>query len=272
MKTCKYLIASECHTKPSLAIISVGEDQASAVYVRQKEKLCDDIGITCTHLHICDDNITTEDVIKVVHACNECNYSGIIVQLPLPSNLDQRKIVNEIDPLRDVDCLTDINMGRLYSGNQYLTPCTPTGIIDYCLNNNISLCGKRVTVIGRSNIVGRPVAALFEQHNATVTLCHSHTSRYDLEKACWGADIIVCAVGKENFLNISLVSSGTLVFDVGINRGEDGKLHGDVSAVTHNCSSIHVTPVPGGVGILTVAELCLNVIKACIEQERNGEL
>ena len=240
------------------------------MYVRQKEKLCDEIGIECTHLHICEDGLTTNDIVSVVRVANDCNFSGIIVQLPLPAHLDQRIIVNAIEPERDVDCLTDINLGRLYSGKPYFTPCTPAGIIDYCLNNNMSLKGKNVTVIGRSNIVGRPVAALFEQHNATVTLCHSHTTHQALGEACWNADIIVCAVGKKDFINDpTYVPNGAIIVDVGINRNEAGKLCGDIGAEVRKCDSIHVTPVPGGVGVLTVAELCSNVVTACARQSGN---
>lgn len=246
--------------RPRLVIISVGEDQASKVYVRNKTRAADEVGIVATTFPMMAD--TEEEYIKdIIKQFNEDSLiDGIMVQLPLPKHLDERAIIDAIDPAKDVDGLTTTNIGRIRSGQNCLKPCTAAGIIDLCKYYNIELDGKDVTIIGRSNIVGKPLADLMMAEGATVTQCHSHTRH--LECDTLKADIIVSAIGKPKFITDEYVGFGAVVIDVGINRDENGKMCGDVDYDNVLVKTEAITPVPGGVGPMTVAELMANVVKA----------
>ena len=249
--------------RPYLVIVSVGDDPASKVYVRNKMKAAEEVGINAFHFSMAvldDGSPTTEYVQGIVANLNEDDsIDGIMVQLPLPSHLDERAIIDTIDPAKDVDGLTTTNIGRLRSGQDCLKPCTAQGVIDLCKYYNIDLDGRNVTILGRSNIVGKPLADMIMAEGATVTQCHSRTK--DITYHCC-TDIVVSAIGKPKFIGINEVWTDTTVIDVGINRDENGKLCGDVDfeAVKDRCE--HITPVPGGVGPMTVAELMKNVVEA----------
>lgn len=246
--------------RPKLVIISVGDDPASAVYVRNKMKAAEEVGIEVEHRCFADD-VEKDKVLNVIqYYNNEHLMDGIMVQLPLPKGWDERAIIDAINPAKDVDGLTTINIGRLRSGQSCFTPCTAAGIIDLCKYYDIDLDGKDVTIIGRSNIVGKPLADMMMAEGATVTQCHSHTS--DVRFHTLPADIVVSAIGKPKFISRGYIGYERIVIDVGINRDEEGRLCGDVDFdnVKDYCSAI--TPVPGGVGPMTVAELMKNVVEA----------
>ena len=244
---------------PKLMIISVGEDPASKVYVRNKLKAAAEIGIIANHFPMQADLVTTEYVKETISLFNEDPYlDGIMVQLPLPKHLDERAIIDAIDPEKDVDGLTTTNIGRLRSGQPGMQPCTAKGIIDLCRYYNIDLDGKDVTIVGRSNIVGKPLADMMMAAGATVTQCHTHTS--DLMFHTLTADIIVSAVGKLKLITEKMIKCGATVIDVGINRDENGKLCGDIDYENVWVVAEHITPVPGGVGPMTVAELMSNTV------------
>lgn len=247
--------------KPRLVIISVGDDPASKVYVRNKMKAAEEVGVIALHKHYNEDTSPSE-IKSYIDALNQTEeVNGIMVQLPLPKNWNERAIIDAIDPAKDVDGLTTTNIGRLRSGQDCLKPCTAQGIIDLCKYYNIDLDGKDVTIIGRSNIVGKPLADMMMAEGATVTQCHSHTTC--LQYHCHGADIVVSAIGKPNFIDARHILKGTeVVIDVGINRDEEGKLCGDVYFENVKPFVEHITPVPGGVGPMTVAELMKNVVVA----------
>jgi methylenetetrahydrofolate dehydrogenase (NADP+)/methenyltetrahydrofolate cyclohydrolase len=246
--------------RPRLVIISVGDDPASKVYVRNKLKVAEEVGIIATHFHMTED-VDSEYVKDIIYEMNlDGNIDGIMVQLPLPEHMNEREIIDAILPFKDVDGLTTVNIGCLRSGQDCLRPCTAQGVIDLLKYYDIKMEGKDVTIVGRSNIVGKPLADLFMAEGATVTQCHSHT-RY-LEVDTKKADILVSAIGKSKFLNDDYVGFGAVVIDVGINRDEDGKLCGDVDFEDVKWKVQHITPVPGGVGPMTVAELMVNVVKA----------
>lgn len=248
---------------PQLVIISVGEDSASKVYVRNKMKAATEIGIVAWHFPMTVD-VSTEYVQGVIQKFNEDkNIDGIMVQLPLPSYFNERIIIDTIDPAKDVDGLTTTNIGRLRSGQECLKPCTAVGIIDLCKYYNIELDGKDVTIIGRSNIVGKPLADLMMAEGATVTQCHSRTQQLSYHTKM--ADIVVCAVGKPKMLTGRDVWDADAIIDVGINRDENGKLCGDVNfddIIEQHGKEVNITPVPGGVGPMTVAELMKNTVIA----------
>ena len=247
---------------PQLVIISVGNDPASAVYVRNKIKMAVDIGIKCVHRTFAED-AAGPDVIEAINNYNcDPEVDGLMVQLPLPNHLDERAIIDAIDPDKDVDGLTTVNVGRLRSGqlDNCFIPCTAKGVMDILRYYDIPVCGADVAIVGRSNIVGKPLADLMMAAGATVTQCHSKTR--NLPYQLHGMDIIVSAVGKPKFITSGMVLPDTVVIDVGINRDENGKLCGDVDY--ENVASIAeaITPVPGGVGPMTVAELMANVVQA----------
>lgn len=253
-------VANGCR-RPKLIIITVGDDPASKVYVRNKMKAAEEVGIIAHHFPMQSDLVTTEYVKENIVLFNaDPGYDGIMVQLPLPKHLNERAIIDAIDPAKDVDGLTTTNIGRLRSGQDCLKPCTAAGIIDLCKYYNIELDGKDVTIIGRSNIVGKPLADLMMAEGATVTQCHSHTK--NLANHTRPADILVSAVGKPKFIDDKLVNACRFVIDVGINRDEEGKLCGDVDTNRVIRMVQGITPVPGGVGPMTVAELMKNVVIA----------
>lgn len=246
--------------RPKLVIISVGDDPASKVYVRNKMRAAEECGIEVEHL-VYDSNENPRRVMDYIDMLNYADrVDGIMVQLPLPKDWDERAIIDAISPTKDVDGLTTTNIGRLRSGQECLKPCTAAGIIDLCKYYGIRLDGKDVTIVGRSNIVGKPLADMMMAEGATVTQCHSHTK--DLSKHTRPADILICAVGKPNFIDDKTVNACGFVIDVGINRDEEGKLCGDVATDKVIRMVQGITPVPGGVGPMTVAELMKNVVEA----------
>lgn len=245
-------------TKPTLVVIQVGEDPASKVYVSQKEKMANRVGINFIH-NKQEESITEEELINIINEYNINNeVDGILVQMPLPKHINENNIQNAIDYNKDVDGLTDINAGRLLHNKDSLIACTSLGIIELLKYYNISITSKNVVIVGRSNLVSKPLYSLFINENATVTMCHSKT--VDLEKYTKEADILVVAVGKKHFITKDMIKENSTIIDVGINR-VDNKLYGDVDF--ENIKDIaNITPVPGGVGQMTVAMLGKNVQKA----------
>lgn len=250
---------SAYNEKLGLAVIQVGNDEASNVYVGQKEKLANELGLKFIHIKLSSDVSQEKLENEIIKLNNDNDIDGILVQMPLPKHLDASKAQNLIDPNKDVDGLTYVNAGKLIQKVNGLVPCTPKGIIDMLDAYSIGIEGKRVVVIGRSVLVGKPIANLLTNRNATVTIAHSKTK--DLAKLCKKADIIIAAVGIKHFVTADMVKKGVVVIDVGINR-ENGKLYGDVDFDNVSLKSSYITPVPGGVGPMTVYELCSNVCDA----------
>ena len=239
-----------------LAVVQVGHDEASNVYIKQKEKLALELGYYFIHKNF-EENVTQEELIKELNTLNnDDKVDGIIVQMPLPHHLDASVIQNTISPLKDVDGLTYVNAGKLIQNVDGLVPCTPKGIIDLLDEHEIALEGTNVVVIGRSILVGKPIANLLVNRNATVVLCHSKTK--NIAEITKNADIIIVAVGKKHYLTADMVKKDAVVIDVGINR-EDGKLYGDADFDNLKDICSYITPVPGGVGPMTVYELMNNV-------------
>lgn len=251
----------KCLERPlGLVVIEVGEDEASKVYVRQKEKMAKELGFKFEHIKL-EENVKQEEILKIIDNLNrDETVDGILVQMPIPKHLDSKIVQNRINPLKDVDGLTDINAGCLMHNKDSLVPCTPEGIIDLLKYYNIELSGKNVTIIGRSDLVGKPLASLMTNNNATVTLCHSKTK--NLKIFTQNADILVVAVGKAKLIKKEHIKDNAVIVDVGINRLDDGKLCGDVDFEDVKEKSSYITPVPGGVGQMTVAELACNTYKA----------
>ena len=246
--------------EPALAVILVGEDKASQTYVAAKEKACNLCEIKSV-MHRLSESTTQSELIALIDVLNlDDGIDGILVQLPLPKHIDTNKILETISPEKDVDGFAAINVGKLASGLDGFVPCTPLGIMEIFKAYDINLEGKNAVVIGRSNIVGKPMANLLLNANATVTVTHSKTR--NLKEICTGADILVAAIGRADFVTADMVKDGAVVIDVGINRMDDGKLKGDVKfdEVAPKCSFI--TPVPGGVGPMTIAMLLSNTIKS----------
>ena len=251
---------------PGLVVILVGNDPASEVYVSSKERACARTGIAGSVIRLPGDT-TEEQVLTKIHQLNDdSSVNGILVQLPLPAHISPEKIASAVLPEKDVDGFHPVNVGRLWRGEEGLFPCTPYGIIGLLKHYEIPLAGKDVLVIGRSNIVGKPMAALLLRENCTVTVAHSRTA--DLEKKCARADIVIAAVGRTRMITSSWIKEGAVVIDVGMNRDEQGELAGDVDYddVFEKCSAI--TPVPGGVGPLTIAFLLENTLKARINSPK----
>ncbi len=243
-----------------LAVVLVGEDPASKVYVNNKKKACEALGIESFEFLLPED-ATQEELLNLVEKLNaDEKVDGILVQLPLPRHLDEKAVIAAISPDKDVDAFHAVNVGKIMIGDYTFAPCTPSGIIELIERSGISLEGKNCVVKGRSNIVGKPMSMLLLHKNATVTICHSRTK--NLSEVVRGADVVVAAVGRAKFVTADMVKEGAVVIDVGINRMDDGKLCGDVDfeAVAPKCSFI--TPVPGGVGPMTIAVLMQNTLKA----------
>jgi methylenetetrahydrofolate dehydrogenase (NADP+) / methenyltetrahydrofolate cyclohydrolase len=254
---------------PGLAVIIVGNDPASRTYVNAKKKDCEDVGIESFEYAL-DESTKEEELIALIKKLNEDKkVSGILVQLPLPAHLNEDKVIEVINPSKDADCFHPFNVGRLMIGRPVFLPCTPAGIIELLNENRIDITGKECVVVGRSNIVGKPQAMLLLGKNATVTVCHSKTK--DLFEVCRRADILIVAIGKPEFIKSNAVKPGAVVIDVGVSRGEDKKLIGDVefSSVSEVASAI--TRVTGGVGPMTRAMLLKNTIKAASLQSKNME-
>ncbi|MGN1406477.1 MAG: bifunctional methylenetetrahydrofolate dehydrogenase/methenyltetrahydrofolate cyclohydrolase FolD [Erysipelotrichaceae bacterium] len=245
--------------KPCLAVVLVGENPASLSYVKGKNKALHEVGMECRQIDLKED-IKEEELLGLIAELNsDDKIDGILVQLPLPEHIDQKKVIQSIVPDKDVDGLNVINAGKLFTGEDGFVPCTPLGVIKLLERMNCNVEGKEVTVIGRSNLVGLPVARLLTRKNATVTICHSKT--HNLKDVCKRADILVVAMGKPKFITSEYVKEGAYVIDVGVNR-VDGKLCGDVDFenVKDKCAAI--TPVPKGVGPMTITMLLHNTLKA----------
>lgn len=244
--------------KIGLAVVVVGEDSASAVYVRNKLRACEEVGIAATAAHL-PETVSQEEVEQAVKAfAEDGSIDGILVQLPLPARLDAARILACIPTEKDVDGFSAENLGLLAQGEPCMAPCTPRGVMELLAQNGVEICGKRAVVVGRSRIVGKPMAMLLLNADATVTVCHSRSA--DLAEECRRADILVVAVGKPAFITDDMVKEGAVVVDVGINR-VDGKLVGDVAESVSKKASF-MTPVPGGVGPMTVAMLLCNTAEA----------
>lgn len=243
-----------------LVVIQVGEDPASVVYVRQKEKMAANMGFNFKHIKL-GENVSQEELLETIDKLNDDDsVDGILVQMPVPKHIDSKVVQNSISPYKDVDGLTDYNMGRLMHNEESLVPCTPKGIMDLLSYYKIDVTGKNVVIVGRSDLVGKPLMALMINNNATVTLCHSKTS--NLKSHTKKADILIAAVGKPGLIKADDIRRGTVVVDVGINRMEDGSLVGDVDFESVKDKVSYITPVPGGVGQMTVAELGYNTYLA----------
>ena len=245
---------------PGLAVIIVGEDPASKVYVRNKHRACEEVGFASFGYELPAETTEAELLALIERLNRDRRVHGILVQLPLPKHLDEEKILLSIDPAKDVDAFHPYNVGKIMIGNYDFLPCTPAGVMELLRRSHIEIAGKECVVVGRSNIVGKPQAMLLLQANGTVTVCHSRTK--DLREVCRRADILIAAIGKPEFFDASYVKEGAVVIDVGINRRADGKLCGDVrfEDVAPHCS--HITPVPGGVGPMTIAMLMQNTLTA----------
>ena len=252
-----------------LVVIIVGDDPASKTYVAGKAKDCAACGIESEVVRF-PQQTTEEELLEKVRACNEDpTVNGLLVQLPLPKHICEKNVINAIAPEKDVDGFTPVNVGRMVIGESCFLPCTPAGCIEMLQSTGLPIDGKKAVVIGRSNIVGKPMALLLCAQNATVTLCHSHTR--DLADICRQADILVAAVGRESFVTADMVKEGAVVIDVGINRGADGKLHGDVAFSAVSEKAAFITPVPGGVGLMTRAMLMRNTLEAAKRQSGRFE-
>ncbi len=244
----------------TLAVVKVGNDPASAVYVRNKEKACEYVGINSKTLALPEET-TEEELLNVVKELNEDkNVNGILVQLPLPKHIDESKVLLTIDSTKDVDGFHPVNVGKMVIGEDTFLPCTPAGIIEMIKRTDIDIEGKECVVIGRSNIVGKPMAMLMLKENATVTIAHSRTK--DLKEVTKRADIIVAAIGKAKFVTADYVKEDAVVIDVGMDRDENGKLCGDVDFESVSKVASAITPVPGGVGPMTVTMLLVNCLRS----------
>ena len=252
--------------EPCLAVILVGDDPASKVYVNNKKKACEFCGIRSLE-YLLPADAKQEELIELVKKLNDDkSVNGILCQLPLPKHLDEKEVLNLIKPEKDVDAFHPENVGHIMIGDFNFLPCTPAGIMEMLKSENINLDGKHCVIIGRSNIVGKPMAMLMLKENATVTVCHSHTA--NLKEIVKQADVIVAAVGRPKFVTADMVKDGAVIVDVGINRGEDGKLCGDVDFDGCCEKSSYITPVPGGVGPMTIATLMQNTITAAKIQNK----
>jgi methylenetetrahydrofolate dehydrogenase (NADP+) / methenyltetrahydrofolate cyclohydrolase len=249
---------------PGLAVVIVGDDPASRTYVNNKKKACDQAGIYSEEYAL-PATTSQEELMDLVQKLNsKPDIDGILVQSPLPAGLNEEAVVEAIDPKKDVDAFHPSNVGRIMIGNFDFLPCTPAGVIELLHSENISIAGKNCVVIGRSNIVGKPMAMLLLHNNGTVTICHSKTNH--LNEICKNADILVAAVGKPKFVTAEMVKLGAVVIDVGMNRDENGKLCGDVDFADVEKIASYITPVPGGVGPMTIAMLLKNTVAAAKRQ------
>lgn len=243
-----------------LAVIIVGDNPASRVYVNHKKKDCAELGIVSEEYALGEDT-TEEELLTLIDTLNvRDDIHGILVQLPLPKQIDESKVIKAINPEKDVDAFHPENVGKIMTGDFDFLPCTPAGVMRMIEETGIDLTGKNCVVIGRSNIVGKPQAMLLLHKNATVTICHSKT--VNLKEICLGADVIVAAVGRAKMIDGSYIKDGAVVIDVGINRMDDGKLCGDVDFASANEKASYITPVPGGVGPMTRATLMQNTVTA----------
>ena len=252
--------------KPKLAVILVGDDKASQIYIRNKSKACQEVGIDFEE-YLLKKDTTQKKLLDLIETLNNNpNIHGILLQSPLPGHLDINEAFKKIDYRKDVDGFNPINVGKLALGQDCFVSCTPYGIVKMIEEYNIQTEGKKAVIIGRSNIVGKPLIQCLLSKNATVTICHSKTK--EIEKITKDADIIVTAMGKPKFLKADMVKEGATVIDVGINRMENGKITGDVDFEEVSKKTSYITPVPGGVGPMTIAMLMNNIVKAAKNQNR----
>ncbi len=243
-----------------LAVIIVGNNSASRVYVNNKKKACEEVGIN-SYEYALPEETTQEELLGLIDELNKnADVNGILCQLPLPSHIDEQAIINSIDPKKDVDAFHPFNVGHIMIGDYTFLPCTPAGIMEMLKYYNISVNGKKCVVIGRSNIVGKPMAMLLLKENGTVEICHSKTE--NLKEETLSADILVAAVGKADFVTADMVKDGAVVIDVGMNRNSEGKLCGDVCYEEVEKKASYITPVPGGVGPMTITMLLENTVRA----------
>lgn len=255
--------------KGTLAVIIVGNDPASKVYVRNKKNACEYVHI-CSKEYALEENTTMSELLALIDKLNEDeSINGILCQLPLPKHLDETKVIERISAQKDVDCFHVSNVGKLWTSQSSFKPCTPAGVMELLKAYDIDLKGKNCVIIGRSNIVGKPMAALLLEKDATVTICHSKTQ--NLKDICKNADVIIAAVGRAKFVTADMVKDGAVVIDVGINRNEDGKLCGDVDFDSVKEKTSFITPVPGGCGPMTIAMLMQNTLTA-IKNQNEGRI
>ena len=250
--------------EPCLAVIMVGENPASQVYVKGKVKDCAECGIKSLEIHLPAETTQNELLQKLAELAGDAGVHGLLVQLPLPAHIDEKTVIEAIPPQKDVDGFTAVNVGRMMIGEECFLPCTPAGCMEMIRSTGVSISGKNAVVIGRSNIVGKPAAMLLLRENATVTICHSRTE--NLKRVCANADILVAAVGRAGFVTGDMVKPGAVVIDVGINRNAQGKLCGDVDYDAAAEKAGYITPVPGGVGLMTRAMLMQNTLQAAQKQ------
>ncbi|HEY8500972.1 MAG TPA: bifunctional methylenetetrahydrofolate dehydrogenase/methenyltetrahydrofolate cyclohydrolase FolD [Clostridia bacterium] len=250
----------EIGVQPGLAVVIAGDDPASRIYVNNKKKACDEIGIRSFEYALPAET-SEEEIIELIKTLNcDVNVHGILVQLPLPPHINEEKVLLGIDPGKDVDAFHPVNVGKIMIGNYRFLPCTPAGVIEMIHRTDIDLKGSECIVVGRSNIVGKPMAMLLLHEHATVTICHSRTR--DLKTVCKRADVLVVAVGKPKLIKADFIKPGAVVIDVGTNRMENSKLCGDVDFEEAKGVASYITPVPGGVGPMTIAMLMKNTVKA----------
>lgn len=261
---CTVAALAEKGVKPGLAVVIVGDDPASRTYVNNKKKACAEAGIYSEEYAL-PAQTTQRELMELVARLNEKrDIHGILVQSPLPKGLNEEAVVEAINPEKDVDAFHPSNVGRIMIGNYHFLPCTPAGVIELLRSEQIEIAGKNCVVIGRSNIVGKPMAMLLLHNNGTVTICHSKTK--DLKEICKNADVLVAAVGKPKFVTADMVKPGAVVIDVGMDRDENGKLCGDVDFANVEKIASYITPVPGGVGPMTIAMLLRNTVTAAKRQ------
>lgn len=260
----KTALLKEKGVVPTLAVIIVGDDPASRVYVNNKRKACDYIGFNSVE-YVLDSGASQDELLGLIDKLNaDSEVDGILCQLPLPSHIDENAVTNAISSEKDVDAFTPENVGRIMSGEYNMLPCTPAGIMELIASTGESIEGKHAVVVGRSNIVGKPIAMLLLHADATVTVCHSKTEK--LAEICRQADILVSAVGKAKFITSDMIKDGATVIDVGINRDENGKLCGDVDFSEAAKKAGFITPVPGGCGPMTIAMLMRNTYNAAVKR------
>ena len=251
---------AETGVTPGLAVILVGSDPASQIYVRNKKKACEEVGFKSFE-YLMPESATEEELKELVNKLNHTSeVHGILCQLPLPKHISEKAVIESISPMKDVDAFHPVNVGRIMTGDYNFLPCTPAGIMELIKSTGVEIAGKKCVVVGRSNIVGKPMAMLLLHANGTVTMCHSKTA--DLKKECLEADILVVATGKAKMIKADMVKPGAVVIDVGMDRDENGKLCGDVDFDEVSKVAGYITPVPGGVGPMTIAMLMRNTYTA----------
>ena len=260
-------LVAESGVRPGLAVIIVGEDPASQVYVRNKKRACDEVGFYSESYEL-PESTTQDELNALVDRLNKDEkIHGILCQLPLPKHLDENEVIMRIDPKKDVDAFHPENVGKIMIGDYSFLPCTPAGVMALLERSGIDVCGKECVVVGRSNIVGKPQAMLLLHANGTVTICHSRTK--NLAEVCRRADILVAAIGKADFFTGDMIKEGAVVIDVGMNRRADGKLTGDVDFASVEPKASYITPVPGGVGPMTITMLMQNTLTAAKNAVKN---